>query len=1377
MNQLFSSTLLAQSFATTPGLSAGESGFSFLDLANLSLQWQQGGSLDTQRAREIIGDPTAYKEQEMSRVDLGTRPDPLRDYAIRLALQPRNKAASTRIRPPLQHETVEHVDGTKVKQPLSSNQTTRIEAQGPADDAKAAPEHPAVYIGSAARLRLVGQENPPKEETYIKHGLLPGQTYVEGGFTSKSKPVLKMGDQIESGLATDLYELAQGLVDWGRAHAIAPRIYIIYKGGHRVTFSGKSFSHKNVVGIQFENYGKGLSVKHIVTMQSTGDEQRLGTFGQGTSAALTYLGSLGITVDIESNKDNMAWHARTRMVPTGIEDSLQLAADVEVFDAFSDRTCFTLKMPTEPDAIKNFETLLARLESFSSYFLFAHPGCAAVLQKREEEHWTLIVEENPLAPKPRLSHEVRGGKVACVTGIAKRNPRTAHCDGVELSLSTKDYTERDNFLFDWSFIGFRNLTAPFHVERDSNSGELRGNPITLINLALRHCTNEGILEILLNEALKARELHETLPVELKQPYGAYYTRDEERDLGEETKRLLLALWERKHAGKTGVCIANENWVIKRLESSDDMHVVHVHGSMFDMLKEAGISEARKVAKLERQSNDMYGRDIEVEYHERDNRLKRMMSEARTLGGRVQVSEDGDGKVLHITFPKSFLDLKDLNDRHKNGMTETCRLATVIASVTENVDIEISSAHNDRNAEISLKCSHTHDDFFSTKLEIFPMPVDADAEAQKNPITTVTIRGEGLNDLEITKEPQEPLQTEDDLAKERKRLAAMRTELEGKRSELEGREQLTAEKEEELVKQEEELIVRETAVDERAEYLETEAEAQKLEDERLQAEAETQRIEDERLQAEAKAQKREDARLRTEAETQRREDERLRREADVQRREQLRLGKLAEKQARAEARLEARRIMLERLKAKWKRNITVLTSVVIGVPSLAAGIWHFSGRPSQEDMLLALDQSTTHYLHPELYTEEAKENSVLTGVSGSPNRQPAPITVVERQASSYRRGGGKDSKDPGPQLKTFRFRWGGSDVEMQRTGDDLLGYYHGMILPNVETVWIDGEKRIRWATPSDFQLEQVSHKTPDTVHTVIFRTLEEKLRPDIHEGETIVAVVNLAGEEPVEVLRESTTGNWLLQGNSNEIAIYTAPVEDPFSTRPPAKDEFEPLVDVEELLNKLTPDLQGFFRAILARQDELTTAQKAAIVLSQWGPNMQYGFEKILDKQNSGPSLLDINASLLNTRHGECDTFATTLALALRLVGVPAHYQQTRWIQYNDVGGFSLAGSHGAVRLWNDETNSWIRVEPQDTDFDEYRNLLAQHEDVTELFNNPEFLASRVNHRLYTGALLVSQHSDVVAEFTNIPPTKGNVKCDVIMSPEGVTVIGTCESVD
>ena len=274
-----------------------------------------------------------------------------------------------------------------------------------------------------------------------------------------------MAQQIESGKGVEIYEFQQGMQDYHQGGELPARTYLLYPDGRRIPHDGKTPIDRDRVTVEFFNVGPGLEPADTVAIRHGGGEETLGTHGRGTSVSLTYLASQGMTVEIESNADDLdhgvkgrAWTGATRLDRTKADRLKLLHVDGKWLPRNSNETRFRVLNPTK--------TFLDNLERVGHFFLLSNPSYPGAT----------LVQPSPDAKPPCLTHEVAlrtpPGRIECLEGLiahGEDEQPTVFVDGLRLNASYGTRT-----LFPWAFWGLREMPYPLCLNRSHDSSMVTG---------------------------------------------------------------------------------------------------------------------------------------------------------------------------------------------------------------------------------------------------------------------------------------------------------------------------------------------------------------------------------------------------------------------------------------------------------------------------------------------------------------------------------------------------------------------------------------------------------------------------------------------------------------------------------------------------------------------------------------------------------------------------------------------------------------------------------------------------------------------------------------------------------------------------------------
>ncbi|TSA44686.1 transglutaminase domain-containing protein [bacterium] len=552
-----------------------------------------------------------------------------------------------------------------------------------------------------------------------------GKFHIESSFNEETPEVKSMDRQVKQGRPTPLYELAQGQVDYGRDHNPPPRIFIVYKDGRRVEFTGKDFDPNKITALEFANSGEGLRPDYLQAMLHGGDEKTLGKHGRGMKVALTYLTGQGMPIEIESHvPEHGNWKCRTVLRPTLTGRTKILGGDGEWLQGKRQETIFRIQNPKEE--------IVALLKNLPEHFLPANP----------EYKDAIIVKKGTNAKRPTVEfvlkdHDIER-RVQCLKGIVPhetKNQETVFVDGLRV-----DYRGR-KFLYPWNIENFSSADWPLNVTRSPDSETVsQGSPETLVQAALKHSKDQEILKELIEISVSAKMGEYDLPAELSS--NSYSSSLKETD--QETKQLLKTIWE-KQFGNSYIA-RNDDEMARLKVRRPEVQVRVVKGAMYDWLRESGVLRVEDALGVEKMQEIESGKPIKVEYAKKEDALEELFKEAGTWLGDVRVIEEKGKKCLMVRFSHSVESDADFYDRNKPG-AQWARVAAVVAK-EHGLDISIESRRPDKKHSLEFTVTQNpwqrNKSEYDTKLHV---ATQQDSEVIAGEFVTVMMRGQEIQQLD------------------------------------------------------------------------------------------------------------------------------------------------------------------------------------------------------------------------------------------------------------------------------------------------------------------------------------------------------------------------------------------------------------------------------------------------------------------------------------------------------------------------------------------------------------------------------------------------------------------------------------------------------
>lgn len=1189
---------------------------------------------------------------------------------------------------------------------------------------------------------------PAAATTFPDSGEIAGATSF---CTNDGTEVDAMFAMMKEGRATALYELVQGMVDFGRWHLPPPRIVLVYSDGTREFFTGRGFRREGLCAFEFVNAGLGMSPDDLFLKRSKGGADRLGEHGRGIKVACTYLNAIGCEVRVRTNYKGQAWEASTFLKDSHDGESRVLNVQGAWLREASLETRFTVTLGGSEDCLK----LVDALEKLPELFLYTHPDYPRAVA-------VPLDGSGKAVPLSTVTEETA---VYCLAGVVSWPPKIAEKDKPE-DKTRYAYVDgllltAENHLFPWSFerVGEGEDKSYRPVRRSQDSRFVQGYTNNLVAVALRRKATSEILTKLIAAGV-THGLAADPAIELS---GSTSVRvdDLERNQGNPVNQELLRLW-RERFGEA--MITSDQAVVERTAEQKDPPVIPLPAGLFHWLKNLGVTDANTLAQVTRSTVNTQ-EEMTVPYAEKPvaEALKELLAEAARTEGNVTVRIEGDGvKVLQVEFKQAWFTGKDITNPSNTGIS-WARAAFLVARKHE-LNIDIVSGHGNRWAQISIKPNQ----WYRNRMEIQIDETKASPPLDE-PMLLVTITGDPLQYLDPT---LETLSAEAQAGREEKRreraerLAAqplVSSEVRSAREKLEEEDRALDSKRDEVRQAAHELETRRYEVEAELEGTRRSQERE-LRDQRRREEA---RLAEERRTQERALQQRgweEEARLASERRDQEAELGRRRREQEAKEWEveaqRLRNEELAARLARRDQMIDAIGERLSGVAHGIRAGVGTLVSGAATLGMAAAIGW---GAKMAFPEVISSVASATGAIVPDFVTAAIIANAdempdwMRQGIfdqylhqNGMMSMAVMPLSggdaselevlylaLLAEQANGTGEGNGSgqsgdpEEKNEPPEPLAGKFR-------DSKTGEIRTGYYSISSASAPTRSLLTG--RITWMRKgTDFEAVPVQIGVPESSLTEMSLNITGATDVPIFVGEEIIAIDHPAARL-LNVSQDPHTHDWRIAGLATGVKVYTAAVEGKHvNDQPPSADEQNSLLD----LSLIWLEWKNLLESL--RQDgSLSLEQKAAVVHYFWSENFLYVDSAALDEQNKGLSIADAMAKIINTDMGICNTPAGGEAELLRAAGVPARVKTGFLIMEPDSLSPDGIGPHGYVEFWNG--SGWVPLEPQQDN-----SVTVDHKTLKLRVDDPKNLTTRLDPAT-NAAILMQRHADVIMRFTANPAT-------------------------
>lgn len=520
------------------------------------------------------------------------------------------------------------------------------------------------------------------------------------------------------GIPVAVYELMQGMVDFGRGNLPAPRIWVEYKNGERIAYHGRDIHPEDpenpIVAIEFVNGGRGLPPEYVAISKSDKEngthkgDRKLSKYGKGLTLALTYLKHRGLNVRVSSHCDGQMWAGKVRFVQTatGRENVLNLRG--KWGGAVQDGSAVTVVRVERPRDGVIPDDIIQGVSRSSEVFLYANPKSPqAVLVDRDET----------AANGTILSLKVDKGEVIYLNEVSGGGQdgswRHVYVDGLLVPLKSEMRS-----IFPWAFQGLDGdgsdkpkPTYPLRVARSHSSTSYDADDISAPALVAVHMIED---KELLRRLLKC-VVNEPEVRFLEFPEDQWYS----FLLGKMSKKtavLVKEIWAEEYGGDAVLAFSGDQVELYRSHAGRDKNVVLIPRGLAQFLERCGIptveKELRKldVKKMENLNN------LHVPFADSNDRFDILMDHIARVDGTVELLDVSGKKQMVFTIPRVVKDENEFNGQTISNEGIIVRTATVVARAAQT-DCSIFVIDGDFVYEVNITVSDVSKGVFKTDIEV------------------------------------------------------------------------------------------------------------------------------------------------------------------------------------------------------------------------------------------------------------------------------------------------------------------------------------------------------------------------------------------------------------------------------------------------------------------------------------------------------------------------------------------------------------------------------------------------------------------------------------------------------------------------------------
>lgn len=524
---------------------------------------------------------------------------------------------------------------------------------------------------------------------------------ITGSYGPSSPEVTSIREAHElHGQPIALYELMQGLVDYGKGYNPPPRVIIEYANGEKHIFHGMPILQGTspITAISFVNAGSGMSPEDMIINRHGGGEGTLGMRGKGLKLATSYLLEKGMRVKVSSHYEGRPWEGNITLRPTesNVTTVLHLDGKWKKSESAQHITNIRIEQPSDQ--------FIQELCNTPDFFLYANPNYFnPIIVPRSENPW------------PHLTSEIDTGTVSLL-----KKPRESqyqnyiYVDGLRVPI------HGERAIFCWSFS---NLSRPENhrhkVKRshDSTSAEY-WNLGELVQEVLYYTDDEALLEEYITTGIEASNMSlagggHWDTIECKS-ISSYHI------MGLRTIELVQKIWKQHYGDAT---IDNDHDFIQKQEGSKEtgetIRVIYAAPGLYEFLRKAGISDYKKALRIQNTRALNHIAPLHVPSAKEQTALIEFSERVANAKGSIEVDYFNKKRCLHITLPDLVTHERQLSGQSEKPWGMIIRIAAIIATV-ENIDCKVFALSNGEVHEIQIQ-NWTHNfndpDWYHSKIDI------------------------------------------------------------------------------------------------------------------------------------------------------------------------------------------------------------------------------------------------------------------------------------------------------------------------------------------------------------------------------------------------------------------------------------------------------------------------------------------------------------------------------------------------------------------------------------------------------------------------------------------------------------------------------------
>lgn len=542
---------------------------------------------------------------------------------------------------------------------------------------------------------------------------------ISSSYGPGSEEIKEITKAHDDGRPVAVYELMQGMVDFGRGNLPVPRIWIEYQNGERIAYQGiESVSRSSdnpIVAIEFVNGGRGLPPEYTVISKSDKEngthkgDFKLSKYGKGLTLALTYLRQRGINVRVSSHCDGQVWAGKVRLVPTatGRECVLNLKGKWGGAAAQSELAVTSVRIERPSNGVIP-DDVIQGVARASEVFLYANPRFPGAV---------LVDKDNSAVSEARKLVKIgERGEIMCLDGVLEKEEdgsvRHIYVDGLKVPL------EKDmRAILPWSVQGLdESSDCALRVSRSHNSTSYDASYISApVLLAVQMLEDKELMRRVILCAMNNPEIRF-----LEFPGDQWYSYLLRRKMSPRMAELVKEIWKEEYGDDTVIASSEEQTGLYRQHVGKGKKAVIVPCGLFLFLERVGVMTAGKeLQKLNVKKIESLN-DLNVPFVDSPDRFDILMDHVARVDGSVKLSEGEGGKRMVFTIPKVVRDETEFNGQTVSNEGVIARTAAVIAEVAK-VNCSIFVLDGGYVYEIRIAVTRGSGNFFKTNLEIQEFP--------------------------------------------------------------------------------------------------------------------------------------------------------------------------------------------------------------------------------------------------------------------------------------------------------------------------------------------------------------------------------------------------------------------------------------------------------------------------------------------------------------------------------------------------------------------------------------------------------------------------------------------------------------------------------